>query len=367
MHIAHCLTNSGIGGGQQIVYTLVKVLCKNYPQLKITVILPANGVYVERFLTLGVNVVTFPVDKLSILSLLKIKNILYKLEIDVLHSHGKGAGFYSRLASRSAISAKRVHSYHGFHPPHDLLKHQLYYFLEKYLLTHTDQLVMVSNSEADEIESMFSFNPKRMTVLQNVIECHQGNNSTKLQDHSFELFLTKNSTAFKLCIIGRDDPVKNYPLAFQTIRYLLDEKKKNVSLIVIGLSKSNNELKEMLERYPNNIFAIEQTEDVNHVISSCNSLLITSKKEGYPLVVLEAMCCGKPVVGTNVNGIKDIITNGVNGLLCDQHAQSLANSICSLIDDVQLYQKLSAGALAYGSTMDASEWAEKYYQLYSRL
>ena len=68
--------------------------------------------------------------------------------------------------------------------------------------------------------------------------------------------------------------------------------------------------------------------------------------ESCPTVVMEAMACGKPVVGSRIGGIPDIIDDGVNGLLAEPgDARSLAAGLQRLIDDPALRQRLSAGAL----------------------
>ncbi|GEM_PF-2252570 len=368
MHIVQCLTHSGIGGGQQIIFTLVKALTKHYPDIRITVVLPPNGIYIERFSSLQTEVIAFPLDRLSSHNVIKIANLFQQLAPDIIHSHGKGAGFYSRIIPHSLVSAKRVYSYHGFHPPQERIKRNVYLTVEQFLLLQTDHLVMVSENEAKEIKETFSVDRSNMSVIPNVIECPQrGQGKVDSGNTTLQLFLSLNPDAFRLCIIGRNDPVKNFSLAFQTMRYLIEVRKKNVTLIVIGLSSSDIELRQMLEQYPNNIFSVEQMEDITPVLSLSDALLITSKKEGSPLVVLEAMCCGKPVVGTNVAGIKDLVTDGMNGVLCAQHHTALADGITSLMTNKPYYQYLSRNAYDVGLSMDTRVWAGQYYNVYKGL
>jgi glycosyltransferase involved in cell wall biosynthesis len=106
-------------------------------------------------------------------------------------------------------------------------------------------------------------------------------------------------------------------------------------------------------------------ENIAPLLSRVNALLITSKKEGSPLVVLEAFCLGKPVIGTNVPGIRDLIDPGKNGVLCDETPASLSAATEGLSRNPSLYKKLCEGALTSAAAKDVTAWAGQYYSLYS--
>ena len=68
---------------------------------------------------------------------------------------------------------------------------------------------------------------------------------------------------------------------------------------------------------------------------------ITGETEGLGVVLLEAMACGVPVIGSNVGGIKDIIIDGETGLLSEQkNSDSIAEKIIQLLSDEQLRKKV---------------------------
>jgi glycosyltransferase involved in cell wall biosynthesis len=363
MHIVECLTHSKLGGGQQVVYTLVKNLKQYFPELKITVILPSDGVYVERFRALGIDVREFPCDKLTISSLLSMSTFLKSLNADVIHSHGKGAGFYARLSSLPHSRTKRVHSYHGFHPPSSFPKKQLYLFQELYLLHKTDKLVMVSQSESEEVAKHFSSVKNKMCVIPNVVECEQGNNSLP---KILQNFLDANKDSFIVTMIGRNDPIKNYPLAFQTMEKIFSQLEHS-AFVIVGVGEDDEVVGELNRKYPQRIYTLESIESSGQVLRQSSVLLMTSKKEGSPLTILEAFCCGKPVVGTNVGGIQDVVADGRNGVLCPENPEMLAQCIIKLCQNKEMYERLSAGAFATAQEMNIEAWARKYYHEYTEL
>ncbi len=92
--------------------------------------------------------------------------------------------------------------------------------------------------------------------------------------------------------------------------------------------------------------------------------MLTSKKEGNPLVVHEAFCFGKPVVATNVEGIRDVIQHDVNGLLAAQE-EDLASAIETMAMRKDVYERLARNAAEIASRVSAAEWAGRYYRIYT--
>jgi glycosyltransferase involved in cell wall biosynthesis/GT2 family glycosyltransferase len=78
----------------------------------------------------------------------------------------------------------------------------------------------------------------------------------------------------------------------------------------------------------------------------CRVFAIPSVREGNPKALLEAMACGAACVGTATPGIVNLITSGINGLLCDGSPESLASAIMRLLTDDDLRIRLGGAARA---------------------
>jgi glycosyltransferase involved in cell wall biosynthesis len=63
-----------------------------------------------------------------------------------------------------------------------------------------------------------------------------------------------------------------------------------------------------------------------------------------PKVLLEAMSCGLPVIGSKIDGTKEVIVHGENGLLCDTGSNSIREAIVTVMNDTELRDKLGANA-----------------------
>jgi len=91
--------------------------------------------------------------------------------------------------------------------------------------------------------------------------------------------------------------------------------------------------------------AFTNREELTRIMAGTDIFLLSSILEGQPLVIVEAMAYGCPIVSTNVGGVPELITDDVNGLLCPpENPQCLADKIIMLLDDLALRQKLSRAA-----------------------
>ena len=66
----------------------------------------------------------------------------------------------------------------------------------------------------------------------------------------------------------------------------------------------------------NDVLFLGKQESLSELYAIADLMLLLSEKESFGLVLLEAMACGVPCIGTNVGGIPEVITNGENGLYC---------------------------------------------------
>lgn len=80
---------------------------------------------------------------------------------------------------------------------------------------------------------------------------------------------------------------------------------------------------------------------VSRMMSTALGLVITSRYEGSPKVVIESMSSGLPVIAVKSPGLIEIIQHGVNGLLVDPDEESIANGMQTLIDNPELWLELS--------------------------
>ena len=113
----------------------------------------------------------------------------------------------------------------------------------------------------------------------------------------------------------------------------------------------------------NHIKLLGPWEDISPLLASADIFVLPSRWEGLSRALMEAMAAGLPVIAAEVDGIKDLVTDGVNGLLvASGDAERLGNSILQLIEDAEMRKKLGeAGQAHVLKTHSVDEMCRKYY------
>jgi glycosyltransferase involved in cell wall biosynthesis len=83
------------------------------------------------------------------------------------------------------------------------------------------------------------------------------------------------------------------------------------------------------------------------LLNGCDLFILPSLYEGHPKVLIEAMSCGLPAIGTRVPGIQELIQDGETGLLCDTSPEGIRGAIRELLGDRELRTRLGRAAREY--------------------
>ncbi|MBD1381679.1 N-acetyl-alpha-D-glucosaminyl L-malate synthase BshA [Metabacillus arenae] len=94
------------------------------------------------------------------------------------------------------------------------------------------------------------------------------------------------------------------------------------------------------------VLFLGKQDNLEELYSISDLKLLLSEKESFGLVLLEAMACGVPCIGTNIGGIPEVIDDGTTGYLCELgDIETVASRAISVLQDEDLYQMLSKNAL----------------------
>jgi len=151
---------------------------------------------------------------------------------------------------------------------------------------------------------------------------------------------------YDLAYVGRSGVQKNLSKLLASLR-LLKERGDEVRMLLVGGCVRDRDLRRLAEG-----MQIRFVENVsNHELPSylCRTkmFILPSIYEGQSKVLLEAMSCGLPCIGTNVIGIKEEIRHLVTGFLCEPDPESLAEAIRTVLGDEELQKRLGDNARRY--------------------
>ncbi|MFH0854305.1 MAG: glycosyltransferase family 4 protein [bacterium] len=129
--------------------------------------------------------------------------------------------------------------------------------------------------------------------------------------------------------------------------------KQKLKLVIIGEGDLKPYYKNLAEQLglKNQIIFAGRADDKEKIkfLNACYMKILPSidKSEAFGIVLLEAMACGKPVIASNLPGVRSIVEDGVNGLLCEpKNEEKLAGKIKYLLDNSLIARQMGGNGLA---------------------
>jgi glycosyltransferase involved in cell wall biosynthesis len=117
---------------------------------------------------------------------------------------------------------------------------------------------------------------------------------------------------------------------------------------------------------PSNCHFVGNIPNAGALCSKADLLMLSSDYEGLPMVILEAMSFGKPVVASNVGGISEIVRNDINGYAIENNAQQFAEKIQCILEDEELYSKFSHSSLEiFQKELTIEKMVKGYMNIYN--
>ncbi|WJE19748.1 glycosyltransferase family 1 protein [Bacillus cereus] len=172
-----------------------------------------------------------------------------------------------------------------------------------------------------------------------------------------DLFRKKyNITAeYILSYIGRLAPEKDID-TLQTLIQTTNKERDDIHWLIAGDGPLAKGLHENVQKTNVTFTGYLQGKDLAEVYASSDLMVFPSTTETFGNVVLESLACGTPVIGANSGGVKNIITDGKTGVLCEpKNEDSFLSSIYELLNNEEMRKQISLDARSYATTQSWDE------------
>ncbi len=281
--------------------------------------------------------------------------------IGFLNFYEKILDFY-KLAANSEFKVVASNHEYYFYP---------YYYPSLY------QVIQKREEAFKEIDAVIC-----LTNFSNAVsDIYNGNSYLIPNPNTFQV--QENDINYKsekiVLAVGRfNDSIKRVDRILKCFKMVLT-KIPEAKLILVGkcdvnlpFSEENNktikELQVELDLPESNISFVGETENISEFYSNASVLLLTSKNEGFPMILNEAACFGVPAVCNYIPGIEDIISEGINGYLVPQDdIESMADRVTEILKDDSLRVKLGNQAKSLARRFDGEKISKKWDILFEIL
>lgn len=322
INVLYIISNLTKCGPVNILYGIIKNMSNDKFNINIlTLSKEKDNSMLNEFKALDINVYDMNISRvgMQIYGKRKFQKIVNKINPDIIHTHGIRAELYSsRYITKNIFTT--IHNY-----PHKDFIMEYGKVLGSYMVNKEIKIIKkisnpiaCSKSISEEIKSLFNCD---IDYIQNGIDIKKYNKITNLEKISLKNKLGINKNSKIIISVGRLIDRKNPIKIIES--FIQSNIKDEYTLIMLG----DGNLKEECEKYScKNILVLGEVSNVSDYLNIADIFISSSKAEGLPNAVLEAMACGLMVILSDINPHKEIIDNNTeSGILFDLNNDELVN------------------------------------------
>lgn len=352
MKVMHIISGDLWAGAEVQAYTLLKEL---KAECDLHVILMNQGELAERLAACDIPVTILDETQMSALKILwKMRKIMLSFKPDIVHTHRQKENILGALANLLSVRSKSVRTSHGApeFPPKKMQRFQVHVdrVVAKYMQQAT---IAVSEDLSRKLGSVLP--PGKIHVIHNGVDVSSLRDIGEVAD-----FKHLKPNTLHVGIIGRLEAVKRVDIFLEMAKLVLEKNVfPDIQFHVIGDGKLRANLEQRCELLGlNEIMKFHgHRTDIAACLRSLDAIVMSSDHEGTPMIALEALALGTPVIAHCVGGLKEILKNYPEWLVEEQNPQSYAECLIASITSEKRDVKLD-------DHYTASECARRTIELY---
>ena len=342
MKILQVITKSELGGAQSVVTNISNYLAREH---EVTVVAGEGDGRMFDELAPNIHKVRCETLVRAISPIKEVKTLMFLRKLyrdfrpDIIHLHSSKAGILGRIIFPSA---KIVYTVHGF----DSVRLAFRQFLpvERALRRACKYVVGVSRYDCNNLKAE-GIDHNVHLVYNGIKDCSEGEAQLP--------FSVPEQYQKKVVCIARLSPQKNSAIFLEVARRMPD-----VAFIWIG------NLQEA-PAHPDNVFFWGNIPYSGRLCRYFDLFFLPTNYEGLPIVILEAMSCGLPVVASDVGGVHEIVHDGENGYTLENDPDLFVQKISAILSDDALREKMGAASRKiYLQSHTDKAMVESYLRLY---
>ncbi|MAB58278.1 MAG: glycosyl transferase [Aequorivita sp.] len=293
-------------------------------------------------------------DKSIYNPILIFKLIPYLKQYDIIHLHLFPTLYWVVLAKYLSFSnVKLIFTEHN--TSNRRRKLSFFKFLDKFIYKKLNSIICITQGVKENLKDHLNL-PIQLIVINNGIDLRKFLNTSLPKE--FKYF---DSNDFKIIQISSFRQQKDQATVIKSLKFLPRE----VKLILVGdgvLLESNKNLVQSLNLTERVIFTGNRY-DIPELINYSDVVVLSSHWEGFGLAIVEGMAAHKPVIASNIEGIKEIVEN--YGLLFNPgDEKNLADLIQTLRTNTNTYKKIANACYNRAQQFDIERMVDSHIQLY---
>lgn len=301
----------------------------------------------------------------------ELSKIVRRFKPHIVHVRTIKGQLIGRLVAMHERIPIVVYTSHGyiFNSTHPWWVKQIAISMERYLKRITTMQIAVCEADRAAALQYGTADPERIVVVLNGVETERfARNIPRREELRHKLRLNPDDIA--IIFVGRFEWAKHPELLVEAFAKALPEV-DHLKLILVGDGPLLAKCQQMAEELgiSSRTDFLGKRLDVDEILPAGDIFTLSSRYEGLPLSMLEAMAAGLPVVVPDVGGIAEVVVHGVNGFIYPEGSrESLATHLVRLARNTILRKQMGAtNAELARRELDLSRVIEENYRIYDEL
>lgn len=331
----------GVGGVGRQLFELSKSLSDRGHEVEILSLTPI-GNFGQKARSAGISVQSLDVESklLAPVGVWKVRRKIQSFDPDILHAHLYHAIITGRLAS-IGLDMKMVSTIHNIHnqnPESEQRRDETALRDRIYSLTDflSDANTFVSDASMERYITAGAVSREKSIRVYNGINLEQFSSSS---------IATNNSDKFIWVTVGSIEKRKDHRTLLEAVD-ILCATTNEFQVWILGEGGLREELEQLTTKLDiENLVEFKgEVYDVPKYLNKADAFVLSSRWEGFGLVVAEAMACELPVVSTDAGGTSEIIVDGETGLLVDRSNPDELAAKMAMMMDLPAYERSKYGS-----------------------
>ena len=341
--VLHVIDSLGLGGAQSVLFNLVKYADRALFDIDVAT-MSGRGVYWDRTQALGIPVHSLSFRRSVPLYVPAIISMCLKRRYDIVHTHLMGANLIAKpLAALCGVKIRINHDHCNDKASDPKRWVPIADKVSNHLSTH---VIAVSQSTRDYLVEHERMPPDRVTTIHNGIDLDEFRPRRELRAAARQK-LALPADAFIIAGIGRLSYQKNFSLFIDVAAAVLAQR-PGAYFVIAGTGPEDRQLRDRATRLgiDQRLRFLGYVGDMPGLYPAVDALLLTSRYEGLPITILEAMATGTAIVSSKLDGVAEIMCDGEDGaLVAASDVDGFVTQLCELIDRPDIVASRATAAL----------------------
>lgn len=301
MKLLHIIPTLGSGGAEKMLVDIVREMQKQNIDCEVVVLTRKENFFGKDIENLNIPLYYSNSNKIySLKNILFLRRIIQSGNYDCIHTHLFAAQFFTPIAKKlvrnSPVLVTTEHSTHN-----KRRDNKAFYLIDKWMYKQYKSIIAVTEGTKKNLSAYLPDTISKTKVIKNGIDINIYKSAKIISRKDIDSSLKKDDKIILMVAAMREQ--KDHETLIRASKLLPE----NYRVVFVGNGERYNEIKNYAQVFgSNSIIFLGRRSDIPNILKVSDVFVLSSKWEGFGLVVVEAAAAGLPTVTSNVEGLREV-------------------------------------------------------------